>query len=321
MTHRIGLIVNHGSHAVEKRGAMLEAAALELPHASFLRLDDFADLNGFVRQMARDGVEKIFIEGGDGTLLAVLSACLAPGAGFASPPEFAILPGGSTNLAARSFGFRGKTAGEITRRIAALANEVDPPERETHRALRIESAALPCPAIGFVLSTGSLARAMLFAQREFHDDVQRGLRTIILAIVRFVMAPGKYRDTDGGPVLRASHLTVRGAGVEIDGPHTLALVTSLPRLSLGLKPFWGTGPGSIALTHAAWPIKGFRRAIAKILLHLSGPRLAAHGMTSYRSDRFDLIHDDPIVIDGEPVACAEDGKLHITTTEPLVFLR
>ncbi|MDT8327478.1 MAG: acylglycerol kinase family protein [Roseovarius sp.] len=321
MSHRIGLIVNPRSHAVAQRGSMLEPAALELPNASFLRLEKFEPLDGFVRHMAENGVEKIFVEGGDGTLLAVLSACLATGSGFDTPPDFAILPGGSTNLAARSFGFEGKTAGEITRRIVALADEVDTPIRETHRALRVESAALPCPAIGFVLSTGSLARAMLFAQREFHDDVRRGLRTIAVAIVRFVLAPGKYRDEDGAPILRASRLAVRGAGVDLDGPHALGLVTSLPRLSLGLNPFWGTGKGAIALTHAAWPITGFRRAIAKILLHLSGPRLAAHGMTSYRSDAFDLIHDDPIVIDGEPMQPAKDGRLHITTTEPLVFLR
>jgi hypothetical protein len=95
----------------------------------------------------------------------------------------------------------------------------------------------------------------------------------------------------------------------------------LPQLSLGLNPFWGAGPGAIALTHAAWPIKGFRRAMARIMLHLSGPRLAAHGMSSYRGDRFELTHADPIVIDGEAMARAKDDRLTVTLTEPLVFLR
>ena len=318
---RIGLIVNPGSHAVARRGAMLEAAALELPEASYLMLDDFADLQGHIRHLAQNGIEKIFIEGGDGTLLAVLSACLAPEAGFKTLPEFAILPGGSTNLAARSFGFRGKNVDTLTRRIAALAHEVEPPRRETHRALKIESAALPRPAIGFVLSTGTLARAMLYAQREFHGEGQRGSRTILKAIWQFLIAPQKYRDTDGAPLLRASDLSVKGTGVALAGPHALALITALPRLSLGLRPFWGTGAGGIALTHAAWPIKGFRRAMAKVMLHLSGPRLAAHGMTSYRGDRFEITHADPIVVDGEPMPRAEDGRLTVTITEPLVFLR
>jgi hypothetical protein len=318
---RIGLIVNPGSHAVAQHGSMLESVALDLPQARFLRLDSFTDLSTHVRKMAEDGVEKIFIEGGDGTLLAVLSACLDPAAGFKSTPEFAILPGGSTNLAARSFGFCGKTAREITSRIEAIADEVALPVRETHRAMRIESAALPCPAVGFVLSTGSLARAMLYAQRELHDDVQRGLRTILKAIARFLMAPEKYHDTDGAPLLRASALSVRGEGIDLEGPHAFALVSALPRLSLGLNPFWGKGQGGIALTHAAWPIKGFRRAMAKILLHLSGPRLAAHGMTSHRSDWLEISHADPVMIDGDLIARAEDGKLRITLTEPLVFLR
>ncbi|VAW01764.1 hypothetical protein MNBD_ALPHA07-548 [hydrothermal vent metagenome] len=318
---RIGLIVNHGSHAVATRGAMLESVALELPDASYLLLDDFADLHGHIRQMAKNGVEKVFIEGGDGTLLAVLSACLDPEAGFKTLPEFAILPGGSTNLAARSFGFRGKTVGEVTRRIAAIAHEVEPPIRETHRALKIENAALPSPAIGFVLSTGTLARAMLYAQREFHGEGQRGSRTILRAIRQFLKAPYKYYDTDGVPLLRASDLSVKGAGVALEGPHALALLSSLPRLSLGLNPFWGEGPGAIALTHAAWPIKGFRRAMARVLLHLPGRGLTAHGMTSYRGDRFELIHTDPIVIDGEAMPHAGDGRLIVSVTGPLVFLR
>ena len=321
MSHRVGLIVNPRSHAVVRRGSLLEAAALELPDAHFLRLDRFESLDEGIRQMARCGVEKIFVEGGDGTLFAVLAACLAPESGFAATPEFAVLPGGSTNLAARIFGFRGDTHSEVAHRIAAFADEAEEPVRESYRALRIESRALPYPAIGFVLTTGSLARAMLYAQREFHDEVRRGTRTIVVSILRFLMAPYRYRDVDGAPVLRASRLAVKGADVALDGEHALGLVTSLPQLSLGLKPFWGKGDGHIALTHAAWPIKGFRRAMAKMVLHFSGPRLAAHGLTSYRSNRFDLIHDDPIVIDGEPMVRAKDGELHITITEPLVFLR
>lgn len=322
MTRQIGLIVNPRSHAVATRGSMLEAAALDLPDACFLRLDDFADLGPCARHMAAQGVSMIFVEGGDGTLLAVLSACLDPAAGFTTLPDFAILPGGSTNLAADIFGFHGKTPEEITRRIEALANEADPPEREVYRALRVQGAALPHPAIGFVLSTGSLARAMLYTQREFHGEGRRGARAVAGAVMRFLLAPGGYRDADGAPVQRGSNMeAVLDGEQRIEGLHTFTLMTTLPRLSLGLRPFWGTGAGAIAMTHAAWPLRGLRRSMVKVVLGLVGPKLARQGLQSFRADVIELHHDSPTVIDGEMLPSAPDHRLHVSVTEPLGFLR
>lgn len=322
MTRQIGLVVNPRSHAVATRGSLLEAAALDLPDACFLRLDDFADLVPCARQMAERGVRMIFVEGGDGTLLAVLSACLDPAAGFTTLPDFAILPGGSTNLAADIFGFRGRTPGEITRRIETLANGVDAPERAHHRALRVTGIALPRPAIGFVLSTGSLARAMLYAQREFHGAGRRGARAVAGAVWRFLLAPGRYRDTDGAPVLRGSDLgAVLDGRQRADGVHAFSLMTTLPRLSLGLRPFWGGGAGAIAMTHAAWPIRGLRWAMVKIVLGLTGPGLARHGLHSFRADRIALHHAGPTVIDGEFLPPAPDHLLEVSVTDPISFLR
>lgn len=321
MSTQIGLIVNPESHAVMRRGSMLEAAALELPDAAFLRLDDFRTLEPCVRQMAKAGVTQIFVEGGDGTLLAVLSACMAPEAGFETLPDFAILPGGSTNLAAQTFGFRGKTPEEITRRISALAAKVEAPVREHHRALHVDSAALTRPAVGFVLSTGSLARAMLYVQREFYGEGQRGSRAIAAAIARFVIAPGRYCDVDGRPVLRASDLEVRAANKVLAGAHAFSVISPLDRLSLGLNPFWGDDHGAIGMTHAAWPVTGLRRALLKVVLQMAGPGMFRHGMSSLRSDQLDLVHHDPVMIDGEILPTAADHRLRVTTTAPLGFLR
>ncbi|MDZ4135562.1 MAG: hypothetical protein U1D06_08210, partial [Paracoccaceae bacterium] len=98
-------------------------------------------------------------------------------------------------------------------------------------------------------------------------------------------------------------------------------LTPLPQLSLGLKPFWGADQGAIALTRAAWPIIGFRTAMFKILLRRIGAGLAVHGFTSYRSDRFDLSHDGPVMIDGEVLPVGAGGGIGVSATQPLGFLR
>ncbi|PKP74470.1 MAG: hypothetical protein CVT84_08285, partial [Alphaproteobacteria bacterium HGW-Alphaproteobacteria-6] len=190
----LGLISNPLSHAVARRGAVLEAVAAALPAARFLRLDDFAALDRAVAAMAAAGVTRIAVEGGDGTLLAVLSAALAPGAGFARPPEFAVLPGGSTNLAARVLGLRSANPAVLARR---LAGEADPGRGgggtlTRQAALCLTGPGLARPLTGFLLSTGSLARAMAFTQRALHRPGRRGSLAVAGAIARFVAAPGRY---------------------------------------------------------------------------------------------------------------------------------
>lgn len=313
MSGEIGLIVNPRSHRVARHGSVLRAAAAAMPAASYLVLEDFGALDTRIAEMAQAGVQRIFVEGGDGTLMAVMSACHAPAAGFAAMPALGVLPGGSTNLACKILGFRGKGAA-LAARVRASANGGAAVEVR-QRALRVERGE-GAPVLGFLLSTGSLARAMLYVQRAFHGPGRRGSLAVAGAIARFVFAPERYLDRDGLPVLRGSHLRAEMAGQEIEGLHAFSLMTPLPRLSLGLNPFWGKGPGGIAVTHAAWPQPAFRRAILRALARRAGP-----GFDSWRSDAADLWHDGPVMMDGEVLDLGPEGRARVTLTEPLRFLR
>jgi len=106
MNAPVGLVFNPGSHTVQRKGSLLEAAAASIPGAQLVRLDDFSNLDAQMTGLANAGVRSVFVEGGDGTLQAVLSACFALHAKFHGLPEFAILPGGSTNLAYKVCGLR-----------------------------------------------------------------------------------------------------------------------------------------------------------------------------------------------------------------------
>lgn len=318
VTGSVGLITNARSHTVARRGSRLMAVAAMMSAEPCPEATDFATLERDIAAMAAAGVTRIIVEGGDGTLLAVLSAALSPAAGFARPPEFGVLAGGSTNLAAHLLGMRAKTPAALIRRISGPAGD----DVAHQRALCVSVPGLARTEVGFLMSTGSLARAMDYNQRVFHKAGRRGSLAVAGAIARFVLAPGRYRDTDGAPVLRRSWLRAQGQDMQLDGLHAFCLVSTLPRLNLGLVPFWGTGAGAIAMTHAGWPLPGFRRALLKVLIRRGGAGLAAHGLTSWRGMRFDIDHDGPVMIDGEllPVA-AGAGRLSVSATAPLTFLR
>lgn len=317
-SNQICFVVNPKSHRVARHGSWLEGAVSS--GVQLLPITDFATLDHEIKMMVDRGVHTFFIEGGDGTVLAVLSACARVVDAFGTEPEFAILPGGSTNLACKNFGFRTRSARGLRQRLnALLAGE--PATHQHQRALAIECDAFSAPVIGFLLSTGTLARAMSYVQREFHGDGHRGSLAVAQAIFRFLTAPEKYLDHDGMPVLRGSELGVDATGVEYNGPHCLSLTTCLPRLSLGLNPFWGEGSGAIAMTYGQWPMRHFKGGLLRALFWKSSGPLRQRGFISHRATQLVLRPGEPIMVDGETYEAASGQKVTITLTEPIRFLR
>lgn len=321
MSLKAGFIVNPLSHTVKRKGSVLERAARDLQDVDLIRISTFSSLPDEVRQLTQSGVTAFFIEGGDGTLQAVMTALIAAVESPAPLPDIAILPGGSTNLAYKIAGLRGGAPGQIAEYVSAYQAGAEL-SRTPLPALQVTCAGLASPLAGMLLSTGSLARAMLYTQTQLHGDGQRGSFAVADAALRFVLAPGTYKDASGAPLLRPSELAAESATFQLRGPHALSLMTTLPSLSLGLKPFWGPEEdGPIAFTHAAWPITGFRRAFLKILAGATGPGMARHGLQSHRAGEITLICEGPVVLDGELLQLPLDGRITVRPTRPFRFLR
>lgn len=321
MSPRIGFIVNPLSHTVQRKGSLLERAHAGLKDILPVRIEAFSDLPEQMRQLADADVSALFVEGGDGTLQAVMSAWYGLSDRVDHFPDIAILPGGSTNLAYKIAGLRCRSIADVATYISAYraGNRI---ARKKLPALCVERAGFPLPQVGMLLSTGALARAMIHTQTQFHGDGHRGSLAVAEAAFRFVLSPGAYLDATGAPLLRPSDMAAESAAFQLEGPHALSLMTTLPSLSLGLKPFWGqAGDGAIAFTHADWPITGFRAAFLKILAGATGRGMARHGLTSYRADAITLTCTEPVVLDGELLQIPSDGRITVRATQPLRFLR
>ncbi|WP_317057365.1 diacylglycerol/lipid kinase family protein [Roseovarius rhodophyticola] len=316
----IAFVTNPKSHRVARKGSWVSQAAAAAPDLNILEFSGDTALMPQLRKVMEDGVSTIFIEGGDGTVLAVLSACHALADQFETPPQFAILPGGSTNLAHKLFGFRAFGPRHFQKRFAGLL--AGKREQVTQqRALKIDSPGLSTPQLGFVLSTGTLARAMRYVQEELHGPGHRGSFSVGQAILRFLSAPHAYLDQNGQPVVAGSQIALQGDNLAYDGPHGLSIMTSLPRLSLGLYPFWGEGSGSISLTYATWPMPHFRRGLFQALVWKQPDRLEKLGFFSHREDAVKLTPHAPIMIDGESFDFSAQDPVHVTLSDQIRFLR
>ena len=95
----------------------------------------------------------------------------------------------------------------------------------------------------------------------------------------------------------------------------------MPRLSLGINPFWGTGSGSIALTHAHWPMPYFRSGLLEALLWKRKTQLVKKGLSSHRTNWIEARLDDPFMVDGEVFTPSPGSRVAISCTDPIRFLR
>lgn len=318
MTWRFGMISNPLSHSVAKRGSVLETAAERADDAVFSCLHKFHDLSNTLNSFAEQGVNAIFIEGGDGTTMAVLTEILSGRSGLPVDTPIALLPGGMTNLAAKVMGVRRAGKGGIRALLADLrAGKLD---EHTHNLplLQISLARDANPIYGFFLSTGALPNGIRFCRRRLHTAGASGSIAVGLTLARLIFGP---RSPDGNEVMRPSDMALETSAFHAAGSHLFTLATTLPELNLGIDPFWGEETAPLRFTHATWPANGLVRAMLGILLGAGNKTMRKRGMESFNIEEALLGYTGDIVLDGEFLSPPPSGKLKISTTAPARFIR
>ncbi len=103
-------------------------------------------------------------------------------------------------------------------------------------------------------------------------------------------------------------------------PLTLALMTTLKTLVLGVYPFWGEGEGGLAVTTIGFPAQRMLAAAPAALRGRSAPWFRAAGYESWRTNALDADFDGTIVFDGEMFDVAPGERMSIETTHDAGFL-
>lgn len=318
MTWRFGMISNPRSHSVSKRGSVLAAAGAREPDAVFHSLDVFENLPRVLERFANEGVNALMIEGGDGTVMAVLTEILSERCPLPADTPVALLPGGMTNLAAKVMGVRDAGKGGIR----ALLTDLRAGNLKAHEhhipLLEISLSKQADPIFGFFLSTGALPNGIRYCRKALHSKGASGSIAVGLTLARLIFGP---RGSEGNEVMRASDMALESDAFHAAGSHLFTLATTLPRFNLGIDPFWGTEDKPLRLTHATWPANGLIRAMFGILTKAGRKTMSKRGMESFNLDEALLGYTGDIVLDGEFLSPPPSGKLKINTTQPVVFIR
>lgn len=310
----VGIIANPLSRAGWNPRARFDETAADLP---FAEPAGRAELQDALRDFAARGVDLLAVQGGDGTLREVLTAL--PGAFGDAPPEIAVLAAGKTNLAARVLG--GAGMGEAGLRALLDAADRGALRRRVLPVLEVarpgaDTAEAP-PLRGVLFGAAAFTEGKLLADRQLH---RRGFHegaavALAMAGVALRMALDRTHPLRAGMpmAVAANDASVR------EGRRFLVLATTLDRLMLGLRPFWGEGRGDVRWLDITAPPRRLAAALWSGGRGRPRPWMAPAGYLSGRAERLRIALDGPFVLDGE-VFEAPSQRLLLSAHDRVAFV-
>ena len=273
-----------------------------------------------LQELADRSVGIVAINGGDGTAARILTHLLQDSP-FDRLPDIVLLPGGTTNMNVGDVGLRGN----LKRAVKRLCRWAD------DRQMRCEVLQRPVlrvqpgnggPAVyGMFFGTGAIIQGIEYCHANVHS---RGVGNEIgpgLAMARTVWGIVR-RDRRFLKPVPVSVSIDSGAASPVQD-ELLLLVSSLERLFLGMRPYWGSGNGPLHTSMVRAGAGHFLRTLPSLLRGKPGRHATeAAGYRSYNCETVRLELDGAWTLDGELYqAQRSTGPVTITNGGNIDFLR
>ena len=317
---RIGLITNPHSRRNRSQLAALETIVANHPNIHHRITQSEQDIPQALRDFAQQGVEVVAINGGDGTTAQVFSALIEQRP-FAELPSVIMLPGGTTNMNAGDVGLRGKLKHAVRSMVDWAATGSGRIQHLSRPILRIEGALDGEVVHGMCFGAGTIIRGIEYCHDKVHtvgitDELGPGLVMLrtIWGIARrepYFSAPTPIRmEFDDTPDAQTREVV-------------LVLITSLERVFLGLRPWWG---GEDAALHCTWVQKPTHRVLRAFPALIRG-KINRHvtpenGYFSQNAQQVRLWIDGTFALDGDMYhASTEHGPITISNGADIDFIR
>lgn len=269
-------------------------------------------------ELAARHVNTIAISGGDGTVHAVLSTLLSEKQ-FRLPPRLAVLRSGTTSMIAGDAGLRGRPDRALASLIERAAHGGEGLEIVRRHVMCIDRGAGWAPIHGMFFGAAAIVQGIQYCRGKIHSIGLRGEIGPGIALLRFAMAMARAERAIVTPV---------PLGVSLDGTaHTtidcwVAYVTTLERLLLGLRPFWGTQDAPLHFSIVRARPRHWLRALPGLLRGRHNRFMTSgNGYESHNAHRLRIELDSRFTVDGEIFSPAPGSPLVLTDAGALDFLR
>ncbi len=262
----------------------------------------------------------LVVNGGDGSVQLALTALLAH-----CPPEkqprIACLPGGTTNMTAfdinghRRFGDCLSTL----RRAIAPAGGVPPAPRRVVRVQRRGGGAEEARC-GLFFGIGTIVQGIEYYHARLRGRTGSGELGPGMAMARTLWGMAHHQPPFAEPLGVRIHTAPAGATEGDAVAARLLLATTLDRLFLGMRPFWGEGSSPLKFTLVERRAPAFVGNLPRLLSGHPGRRMSPRfGYHSRRLDALTLVFRGVYTLDGELFANSGD-TIDVSATHPVRFL-
>ena len=312
-----GLLVNPHSGKSSGKGMNLAEMLKSNAKVSIRILEKFEQLPGFLDEFANGGVTDLFISSGDGTIQAIQTE-LAERMPFKAIPRLSLLPHGTTNMTAADLGFGFRNL----RAQADYITQLEAKQVRERPTLRVVNPRDGRPRHGMFLGTGATSEATLFCQRVFNARGVKGnwatFATLASAVGRTLFTKSNPHDVTRFDRPFRIHITSEGHE-QCNGTQLMMLSTTLEKLILGAKPFWGQKLGPIRTSIFPYPVPSLPRWLLPIM-YASESRKMPAGALSFSSASLEIGSPVSFVIDGEFFDGPAGGPLKVETGPVFTYL-
>jgi hypothetical protein len=319
MSMRIGVLSNLRAGRDHSRLAKVLRELERHPDVLHLEADSSDLVPDALDQFANEGVELLVVNGGDGTVQHALTEILsAPRRSWL--PLIAPIRGGRTNMVALDLGARRNPARALRELIVdARAGRVA--ERIVQReVLRVDLGPEIPIQYGMFFGVGMLYRAIHATHRAFPEGKAQGV--FGAAIVTGTLVT-RAATGDRAGILDADKMQIALDETPLapDG-FILAMATTLERLFLRMRPFWGVEAAPIHITTIAAGARVRASTVAGILRGRPPSHATPEaGFTSRNVHKVALRLDCGTTLDGELFG-PESGRLvSLSSADRVRFVR
>ena len=259
--------------------------------ADVVVLQSFTDIEPALARFAANNITDLFISSGDGTI-QFIQTWLAESGQCKSLPRLYLLPHGTTNMTAADLGFRQKS---IAAQAAFIANPTPTKLRARH-TVKVANPKGRGPLHGMFFGTGAVAEATRYCQVAFNDKGVGG-NLATFATLATVLGKSLFlapNPTDPNRFDRPYPISLRIDGqLQSNGPQLMMLATTLDKLILGTRPFWGGATAPLRTTTMPYPVPSIPRWIVPTLFgsenRKSSARRHKHRLPHLRSHQSNVL--------------------------------
>ena len=316
----IGLISNANSRRNQSKLARVDSIVANHPRIHHRMTHREDEIPAVLKEFSRLGVNVLAINGGDGTTARVFANLLEHNH-FTDLPGIILLPGGTTNMNVGDVGLQGSLTTGVQRMATWALQGEGSIEMQKRAILRVEGASDGNLAYGMFFGAGTIISGIEYCTEKIHT---RGIRDELapgLVMLRTIWGIVRREPYFSDPT--SMDITLDRQDTLQSRPVVQLLITSLQRLFLGLRPYWGQEPGVLHSTWIEKPTKKVLRAFPALIRGKTNRHVTPeNGYFSHNADQIQLHMDGIFTLDGEMYpASREYGPLSISNGGALEFLR